>query len=73
MSTEFLTPQQLITRWSKAVTIGTLANWRSKRVGPSYTKMRGRILYPVASVKEWEQQNMQHLLAANDQAQGAAA
>lgn len=61
----FLTPHQLAQRWSGAVTIGTLANWRSKRAGPTYTKLRGRILYPLAQVEAWEAKNMH---AANDDA-----
>lgn len=61
----FLTPRQVAQRWNGVVTIGTLANWRSKGVGPTYTKLRGRILYPVAKLEAWEAQNMH---AANDDA-----
>lgn len=60
---QFLTPHQLVKRWNGVVTTGTLANWRSKRTGPTYTKLRGRILYAVSAVEEWERKN-QH--AAND-------
>lgn len=66
----FLTPQQLVARWSRAVTTGTLANWRSQRVGPSFTKLRGRVLYPLVSVEEWERKNLK---AANDDAACEAA
>lgn len=59
----FLTAHQLIQRWNGVVTPGTLANWRSKRVGPPFTKLRGRILYPIDKVAEWEAQNLQ---VAND-------
>lgn len=63
-NTTFLTPQQLVARWSRAVTTGTLANWRSQRVGPTFTKLRGRVLYPLAAVEEWERKNMREQEAA---------
>lgn len=59
----FLTPHQLAQRWNGVVTTGTLANWRSKKVGPPFTKLRGRILYPTAQVEAWETANLQ---AVND-------
>lgn len=54
---EFLTPVQLAKRWAGVVTTGTLANWRSKGVGPSFTKLRGRVAYPLAAIREYEAQN----------------
>lgn len=62
---EFLTPRQVVQRWAGAVTTGTLANWRSKGVGPTYSKMRHRILYPVAALAEFEAKNAH---PANDNA-----
>lgn len=59
----FLTPQQLAQRWAGVVTTGTLANWRCQRVGPAFTKTRGRVLYPLAKVEAWEAKNT---IAAND-------
>lgn len=53
-STAFLTPHQLVQRWNGVVTTGTLANWRSKGVGPAFTKLRGRVLYPLAQVQDFE-------------------
>lgn len=74
MTTEtatFLTPHQLAQRWNRVVSTGTLANWRSKGVGPSFTKLRGRVLYPLAAVQEYEARNLR---AANDGGEvGAAA
>lgn len=55
----FLTPGQLVARWNGALTVGTLANWRSKGTGPTFAKLGGRVLYPVAQVTEWENTNMQ--------------
>ena len=59
----FLTPQQLTQRWASAVTTGTLANWRCRDEGPPFTKVRGRILYPLAEVEAWEARNLHN---AND-------
>ncbi|WP_333605211.1 hypothetical protein [Novosphingobium sp.] len=56
----FITPHDLIKRWGGAVTIGTLANWRCQRVGPTYAKIRGRVLYPVAKLEAWEAENTHH-------------
>jgi hypothetical protein len=61
---EFLTPAQLAQRWRGVVTTGTLANWRSKGVGPSFTKLRGRVLYPLQAILSWEKSNLRH--AASD-------
>lgn len=55
---EFLTAEQLARRWAGIVTTGTLANWRSKRVGPQFVKLRGRVLYPLEKVTAWEAENM---------------
>lgn len=65
---DFLTPDQLVKRWQNAVTTGTLANWRSKSVGPTFTKLRGRVLYPLASVVDFEKTGMRAAVqaAAND-------
>lgn len=60
----FLTPHQLAQRWNGVVTSGTLANWRSKGVGPDFTKLRGRVLYPVASVADFEATNLRQAAQA---------
>jgi len=31
----------------------TLANWRKKKTGPDYVKLRNRILYPATELREW--------------------
>jgi hypothetical protein len=57
MQQQYLTVDDLITRWGKVVTRGTLANWRSKRVGPPFVKLRARVVYPVAELVVWEKKN----------------
>lgn len=53
---DYLTPAELVARYKGAVTIRTLANWRSSGDGPAYTKVGGRVLYPVMAVTQWERQ-----------------
>jgi hypothetical protein len=49
-----LTPQALIDRWQKSITLVTLATWRSRKNGPRYIKIGGRVLYPLDGIEEWE-------------------
>lgn len=51
---EYLTPSELVARYKGTITIRTLANWRSTGEGPRYTKIGGRVLYPVEAVTTWE-------------------
>jgi hypothetical protein len=53
-STQYLTPAELVARYKATITIRTLANWRSTGEGPRYTKVGGRVLYPVEAVIDWE-------------------
>lgn len=53
---QYLTPSELVARYKQTITIRTLANWRSTGEGPCYTKIGGRVLYPVDAVKKWEEQ-----------------
>lgn len=53
-ATEYLTPAELVSRYRGTITIRTLANWRSTGEGPRYTKIGGRVLYPVDCVTDWE-------------------
>ena len=50
----FLTPTELVERYNGKVTIRTLANWRSAGISPPFTKVGGRILYPLNQLIEWE-------------------
>ena len=40
------------------VEITTLRNWRSKGMGPPYSRGGNTLLYPVAGLREWIEQNM---------------
>ena len=54
MTGTYLTPAELVLRYKGSITTRTMANWRSNREGPCYTKIGGRVLYPVESVEKWE-------------------
>ena len=54
MTPQFLTVDDVVKRWGGVVTRGTLANWRCKRVGPPFVKLRARVVYPVDGLRDWE-------------------
>lgn len=54
---QFLTPDQLVDRWGKAVGRGTLANWRAQGKGPVFTKLGSRVVYRLSDVTAYEQTN----------------
>lgn len=51
---KYFTPEELVERYKCQVTVRTLANWRSAGTSPPFTKIGGRILYPVQDLIEWE-------------------
>lgn len=53
-TSEYLTPKDLVERYKGAITLRTLANWRCNGDGARYTKIGGRVLYPLEAVIEWE-------------------
>lgn len=66
---EFFTADDLVIRWKQTITVGTLANWRSKKRGPPFVKIGGKVLYPVAALLEWESKNVR---VANDNESAAS-
>lgn len=55
MSGQYLTPRELSDRYKGRISERTLANWRSTRKGPKFTKIGGRVLYSASAVAEWEE------------------
>lgn len=51
---EYMTPSDVVERYKGVISLKTLANWRVKKEGPSYTKIGGKILYRLADLIEWE-------------------
>lgn len=58
-----LTPAEVVTLWNNAVTVGTLANWRSKGKGPPFIKYGTRVRYPLAGLEAYDAANLR---AGND-------
>lgn len=54
MDTSYLTPYALHKRWGAAISPKTLANWRTKGVGPKWTKVGGRVVYALKDVLDYE-------------------
>jgi hypothetical protein len=46
----FLTLNEVIERYRGQISEGTLRNWRSMRVGPSFLKVGKAVLYPLRSL-----------------------
>jgi len=56
-ASELLSVDDLISRWRGQVKATTLATWRSRKLGPPYIKVGGRVLYPTRAVEEYERRN----------------
>lgn len=55
---EFLTTEELVSRYRGLISYGTLCNWRSMGQGPAYLKAGKVVLYPTDSLAAWEEKNM---------------
>ena len=49
----WLTPEQVVAYVHGAVSLGTLRNYRSARIGPRYLKVGRSVFYTVDSVQDW--------------------
>lgn len=54
MSTKYLTPTEVSERFGNRISVRTLANWRYLGTGPKFTRLGGRILYPIETLDDWE-------------------
>jgi hypothetical protein len=54
----FLTLEEVVERYRGQVSEGTLRNWRSMRVGPSFIKIGKAILYPLEELDRWDRRNL---------------
>lgn len=50
----FLTEDEVVARYRKAITAGTLRNWRSKGQGPPYIHIGKAVLYARRDLEAWE-------------------
>lgn len=53
----FLTPDEVSERYRGTVSPGTLRNWRSMRIGPSFVKIGKAVLYPTSELNAWDAKN----------------
>nr|WP_319797729.1 helix-turn-helix domain-containing protein [Nitrobacter sp.] len=59
MSTNaYLTLEEVIERYRNKISEGTLRNWRSRRIGPSFIKAGRAILYPIEELDRWDRSNL---------------
>ena len=54
---KFLTPEEVAERYRGGVSLGTLRNWRTMRIGPTFLKIGKAILYPVSELDAWDEKN----------------
>ncbi|MFK0691123.1 helix-turn-helix domain-containing protein [Mesorhizobium sp. IMUNJ 23033] len=54
---KFLTAEEVSDRYRGSISLGTLRNWRAKRIGPAYLKLGKAVLYPIEELEMWDQKN----------------
>jgi hypothetical protein len=54
----FLTAEEVSERYRGGITVGTLRNWRSLRIGPGFVKIGKAVLYPLDELEAWDQKNL---------------
>jgi hypothetical protein len=54
----FLTLDEVVERYRGQISEGTLRNWRSMRVGPSFLKVGKAVLYPLEELDRWDRQSL---------------
>ncbi len=56
--TKYLTPDEVSARYRGEISTGTLRNWRSMRVGPSFVKVGKGVLYAERDLEAWDRRNI---------------
>lgn len=54
----YLTAEEVAERYRGEISVGTLRNWRSARIGPAFVKIGKAILYPEEQLDAWDQKNL---------------
>jgi hypothetical protein len=55
---KYLTAEEVSERYRGEISVGTLRNWRSMRVGPTFIKIGKAVLYAIDDLEAWDQKNM---------------
>lgn len=50
---DWLTPEDVVALLRGALSLGTLRNYRSARIGPAYIRVGRAVFYPRAAVDAW--------------------
>jgi hypothetical protein len=53
----YLTPKEVVERYRETLSEQTLANWRSMKIGPRYTKVGKAVLYREDDLDAWDDAN----------------
>ncbi|TPI31493.1 helix-turn-helix domain-containing protein [Mesorhizobium sp. B3-1-6] len=54
---KYLTAEEVSERYRGSISVGTLRNWRTMRIGPAYIKIGKAVLYPIEELEMWDQKN----------------
>ena len=54
----FLTLNEVVERYRDQISEGTLRNWRSMRIGPSFIKIGKGVLYPLEGLDRWDRRTL---------------
>lgn len=54
---ELLTDEEVSARYRGRISVGTLRNWRTLKIGPAYVKVGKAVLYRRAALKAWDEKN----------------
>lgn len=57
MKKRYLTQDEVAERYRGLISIRTLANWRSMRIGPRFTKIGKTVLYEESELDAWDDRN----------------
>lgn len=55
---KYLTPEEVTERYRGTISVGTLRNWRSMRIGPAFVKVGKSVLYPASELEAWDRKNV---------------
>ena len=57
MKKRYLTQDEVAERYRGLISVRTLANWRSMRIGPRFTKIGKTVLYEEGELDAWDEHN----------------
>lgn len=57
MKKRYLTQDEVAERYRGLISVRTLANWRSMRIGPRFTKIGKTVLYEEGELDAWDERN----------------